>query len=284
MPKKVIDLTGKRFGKLVVKEYLGNRMWLCQCDCGNTKAINGSGLNGGRTSSCGCIRSKNLVGQRFGRLLVLEKTNKKDKHGTTYYKCKCDCGKEIETLSTLLTSGHKLSCNCYRTECVKKANKKYNRIEIEGDIAKIYFSTYDGYTIIDKEDLPKVQGYLWNYTDKHKYAFGWVDGKLKLLHRLILPNENKNLVTDHINRNKLDNRKSNLRLVSHGKNVSNVGLTKANTSGYKHISYIKTRGYYSVSVMVDKKYHYIGNYVSLEKAKQKLEEYLIKNNLEELLQ
>lgn len=284
MPKKVIDLTGKRFGKLVVKEYLGNRMWLCQCDCGNTKAINGSSLNGGRTSSCGCIKSKNLVGQRFERLLVLEKTNKKDKHGTTYYKCKCDCGKEIEVLSTLLTSGHKRSCNCLRLETVKKVNKKYNRIEVEGDIAKIYFSNREGFTIIDSEDVDKVKNYCWAYNDRQKYPFAWVGDKIRFLHRVILPNENKKLVTDHINRNKLDNRKSNLRLVSHGKNISNVGLTKANTSGYKHISYIKTRGYYSVSVMVDKKYNYIGNYVSLDKAKQKLEEYLIKNNLEELLQ
>lgn len=53
------DLTGKRFGKLVVMERVtndrsGNRMWLCQCDCGNQKVIGGRHLSSGATKSCGC--------------------------------------------------------------------------------------------------------------------------------------------------------------------------------------------------------------------------------------
>lgn len=43
MPNR-IDLTGKRFGRLTVIEYAGKSKWLCKCDCGTVKAMNGEGL------------------------------------------------------------------------------------------------------------------------------------------------------------------------------------------------------------------------------------------------
>ena len=53
------DLTGKRFGRLVVIERVeddqhGNRRWLCGCDCGRIKVIGGRHLASGATTSCGC--------------------------------------------------------------------------------------------------------------------------------------------------------------------------------------------------------------------------------------
>lgn len=57
-----IDLTGVRFGHLTAKQYThipissGRRMpaWLCACDCGREKVIQGHHLRGGKTHSCGC--------------------------------------------------------------------------------------------------------------------------------------------------------------------------------------------------------------------------------------
>lgn len=62
MPK-IIDLTGQRFGKLVVIEQagkIGNHIaWICKCDCGNiTKAISGNNLKKGHVKSCGCLYRK----------------------------------------------------------------------------------------------------------------------------------------------------------------------------------------------------------------------------------
>lgn len=57
-----LDLTGRRFGSMVVLEFAGHigkkqdRAWLCKCDCGNTKIITGSNLLGGRSKSCGCAQ------------------------------------------------------------------------------------------------------------------------------------------------------------------------------------------------------------------------------------
>lgn len=61
------DLTGQRFGKLTVIQFdswLDNnnghrdRMWLCQCDCGNQRLTSSRDLKFGHVSSCGCIKSK----------------------------------------------------------------------------------------------------------------------------------------------------------------------------------------------------------------------------------
>ena len=58
MPK-ALDLTGKRFGKLVAISKApsrnGKTFWLCQCDCGNQKEIQTNNLTSGATQSCGCL-------------------------------------------------------------------------------------------------------------------------------------------------------------------------------------------------------------------------------------
>ncbi|WP_412989927.1 AP2 domain-containing protein [Pediococcus siamensis] len=58
---KLIDLTGQRFGRLVVMRRTGtaknrNAKWLCQCDCGNQTVVDGYRLRNGMTRSCGCLR------------------------------------------------------------------------------------------------------------------------------------------------------------------------------------------------------------------------------------
>lgn len=49
------DLKGKRFGRLIVKEYLGDCKWICKCDCGNETVVLAHNLKTGSTKSCGCL-------------------------------------------------------------------------------------------------------------------------------------------------------------------------------------------------------------------------------------
>lgn len=62
---------------------------------------------------------KDLTGQRFGRLIVLYRTDDHQypngRHDVQY-KCKCDCGKELNVLGIHLRSGHTCSCGCYRED------------------------------------------------------------------------------------------------------------------------------------------------------------------------
>ena|SRR5690554_430155 len=58
-----IDLTNQRFGRLVAKaptDYRkhGHTIWLCQCDCGNTKYVPSTYLTSGDTQSCGCLKKE----------------------------------------------------------------------------------------------------------------------------------------------------------------------------------------------------------------------------------
>ena len=60
---KINDLTGKKFGKLTVIKYYGSNkygraLWLCVCDCGNTKIARGGTLISNATKSCGCYNSE----------------------------------------------------------------------------------------------------------------------------------------------------------------------------------------------------------------------------------
>lgn len=59
MPR-ALDLTGQRFGKLVVIKCVGRKRthknYLCQCDCGNLHEVTSPDLKSGRVNSCGCLR------------------------------------------------------------------------------------------------------------------------------------------------------------------------------------------------------------------------------------
>ena len=59
----VEDLTGKRFGKLVVLHQKERKpsektCWVCQCDCGNITTVMNFRLKSGHTRSCGCLRTR----------------------------------------------------------------------------------------------------------------------------------------------------------------------------------------------------------------------------------
>ena len=81
---KKINIIGQRFGNLVVideapSDPSGFAKWKCLCDCGNFRIARGTDLRAGIVTHCGCKNKENridktsLVGQRFGRLLVLER-------------------------------------------------------------------------------------------------------------------------------------------------------------------------------------------------------------------
>lgn len=135
MPK-LIDLTGQKFGKLtVIKRDISKKgvYWLCKCDCGNIKSILSSNLRRGLTQSCGCLQKqrtgennvKNLVGQRFGKLTVVERDQSRI-GGNAYWLCKCDCGNEelISVSSSHLSTGHTKSCGCWQKAQTSKTHIK----------------------------------------------------------------------------------------------------------------------------------------------------------------
>ena len=134
------DLTGRRFGQLTVirqaESLKGRTMWLCRCDCGNEKTVAAHELKNGKTRSCGCLKadgrtrnSVDLTGQRFGRLTALYLTGKRDKKGSLYWHCRCDCGNEADVTEDSLVYGNYRSCGCLKKEIQKDITNKLHRID-----------------------------------------------------------------------------------------------------------------------------------------------------------
>lgn len=112
---------GKRYGRLVVLSYTGRKyhsspIVRCRCDCGKEIETNLNKLHTGHTKSCGClkIRHKDLTGQRFGRLTVLEFAYKQGQKN--YWKCQCDYGNVCYVWTAWLTDGTTVSCGCKNDE------------------------------------------------------------------------------------------------------------------------------------------------------------------------
>ena len=91
--------------------------------------------------------------------------------------------------------------------------------------------------LIDIDDIEKCKQYKWFFSG-HGYI---VNSNYIKLHRFIT-NCPKGKEVDHINHNKLDNRKSNLRICTHQENNCNKGLMKTNTSGVTGVSWDESRG------------------------------------------
>ena len=67
--KRTLDLTGQRFGRLLVIAATDERrnqkvVWKCKCDCGNTVNVIGTLLKNGKTTSCGCLRKETMARNR----------------------------------------------------------------------------------------------------------------------------------------------------------------------------------------------------------------------------
>lgn len=118
-----IDHTNERFGRLVAIQHLSGGKYLCKCDCGNIVEVETTNLTSGNTQSCGCLQKdrtseallKSLIGQRFGKLVVIEKADN-NKFGHVCWKCQCDCGGITIVDATNLRNGNTSSCGCIKSK------------------------------------------------------------------------------------------------------------------------------------------------------------------------
>ncbi len=129
-----MDLTGKVFGELTVvrrvesKKGSAGARWLCRCSCGEEYEVLGTLLvNGKRTRCPSNLHAKNytyvdITGKRFGLLVALEPARRGDSSGSVIWRCRCDCGNEIEVSYNKLMYTNQKSCGCRKKEHNQKLN------------------------------------------------------------------------------------------------------------------------------------------------------------------
>lgn len=129
------DLTGQKFGLLTAIEPTEQRknrsiVWKCECECGNTILVSAKDLKQGGKKSCGCLDTsgiKDLTGQKFGMLTVLEKTEERD-HNTVVWKCECECGNTVLVSGRDLIHNRKDSCGCASKNKKHIAGQKFGML------------------------------------------------------------------------------------------------------------------------------------------------------------
>jgi len=198
------------------------------------------------------------IGNKYGALKILDVYKDIDNR-CTVAKCICDCGKEKDIRLTEIKNGHIKTCGC-RTGLFEI---KGNRYEEKGDFIMGYTSNADTF-FIDKVDYVKAKGFTWVLGDDgYLHTTRRVDGNVKnlRLHKIILTTEGGNYV-DHINGDKSDNRRCNLREVTPSQNGMNKRIQSNNSSGHPGVSVHKSKGstVYRSRIKKDGKTIYLGQY------------------------
>lgn len=136
---KSCDLTGQKFGSLRALSRAANRgertCWNCLCVCGKETIVTTHDLNAGKVKSCGClqyVRGHNradIAGRRFGRLVAMYPTDRRDSKYSVYWHCRCDCGSETSVTEDGLVHGNYKSCGCLRRELWRNIPNQLHRLD-----------------------------------------------------------------------------------------------------------------------------------------------------------
>ena len=145
-----------------------------------------------------------------------------------------------------------------------------NRYIFKGDVCLIELYDKEGnikdYTIIDIEDYDKAKNIKWSIGGRGYVTHGRRNGINFKLHRIVLGLSKSNKNPDHINGNPLDNRKSNLRICTQHQNTCNNKIPKNNTSGYKGVTWDKSRKKWAALIKFNYKSIHLGRFEDKLKA------------------
>lgn len=220
------------------------------------------------------------IGDKFGRLTVIKETDERTTYRNKIWLCECSCGNLCKIPTASLTSGNTKSCGCLVKDVSKIVGKnnihfvnKFADKDNEYDLSGKYGICIlcDGVTkfLFDLEDYDLIKQYKWFKKNDgiYSYIFTIDNGKTIRLHRLIMNCLDNNKVdVDHINHDVLDNRKSNLRICEHYKNIISSKTYINNTSGRKGVYWDKSRNKWMVQITVNKKTYHLGRYDNFEDA------------------
>ena len=200
------------------------------------------------------------INKKYGKLKVL-RFDHNGKYTEKYYLFECECGnKKIINLSNV-RAGKVRSCGCL----YKNIGRKINKYKKMNNYIIGYATNTNNKFYIDVDDFDKVKQYSW-YEQKNGYMCHKEKNKKYItLHRFITNCPN-GMVVDHINHNRKDNRKSNLKICTQKENANN---RKNKAKGITKI-YRNKKIYYVVQI----KGKYIGCFKDYDSALKTRKNYL----------
>lgn len=219
---------------------------------------------------------KDLTGQRFGKLTVIQQVEDYVTSGGFHYSqwlCECDCKDHNQVLvrGCYLTSGHTKSCGCLVGEVAhdrmigndygKLANKKANKKDLSGEYGIIWSTNTNEEIYFDLDRSDEVLKYSWCVSNTTGYPIATINKKTISMHIYLGYKYH-----DHHNRNKLDNRGENLVKCTQQENVRNKSMQSNNTSGIIGVSWDKNRNKWLAHITISKKIKNIGRFVNKEDA------------------
>lgn len=251
------NIIGKKFGKWTVLKYIKHEIFKCQCECGNINNIPGINLIQGKSTQCRKCQHKSLmkininIGDKFGELTAISNIYKKQYKNNLIpvVLCKCSCGTEDEIIIYNLIYHNNQKCH----KCASKENGiKGANIKSENAKSNLNYIEHEDYyeliinnnsILFDKIDYEWIKKYTWRINNRYVCTGHSGENFLKM-HNKIMENIigqslDEEIFVDHINRNKLDNRRNNLNISNKYGNNQNRGLFKNNKSGVKGVCFIK---------------------------------------------
>lgn len=189
-------------------------------------------------------RKLDITGQCFGELRGVEPTDKRDYSGSIVWRMKCSCGNEhFISVRNLNARGTKTCGRCPSVE-----------YEIGDNVTCGKFKDGSQF-LIDTADYKRVSKHSWCRSG-NGYIHSSINGEHICLHRFIINEDTSDLYVDHINRNKRDNRKENLRITCATGNGLNKYINKeGKTSKYRGVCWDKSRSKWRAEITVGKSFN-----------------------------
>ena len=269
------DLTGQMFNnwKVVGFAYFNNHHashWLCECQCEKKtqKIMNIQVLK--QSKDCGCSKEVDLTGQKIGRWTVLERVE-----DTSYlafprktWHCICECGTHSNIAETKLINNKNpdYSCGCTRNYKGIERTINNNEVVFYDDYVEIKLCN-DKSTFVDIDMYETIKDDHWTFSSDGYAVSSSGRFKFKRLHRVIIGCEDdKSIIVDHIDRDKLNNRRSNLRTVTDHENGINQSKRKDNKSGIIGVCWWDRDQNWLAQIKYNYKRYFLGYYNNFDDA------------------